>query len=246
MRKAFAMGFVFAALLTIGVPAQATNLVLNGSFEINGGNGQINGSTTLADWTVPGTANTSYTFLYAPGTADTTGAYTPEFGQQILLWGPNDGSNNGLTPISPDGGYFVGQDSDFQQSPIQQTINGLTAGDTYQVGFWWAAAQQYGFTGPTVSQWQVSFGSQTQTTAAFDLPSQAFSGWMYQTFNFTADGPSDLLSFFALGSPQGPPPFALLDGVSVTPTPEPGTLPLLLTGLMSGLGVLRSKKWLKR
>jgi hypothetical protein len=29
-------------------------------------------------------------------------------------------------------------------------------------------------------------------------------------------------------------------------TPEPATLPLLLTGLMGGLGVLRSKKWLRR
>jgi hypothetical protein len=56
-----------------------------------------------------------------------------------------------------------------------------------------------------------------------------------------------VLSFLAYGNVQVP-PFALLDGVSMTPTPtpEPGTLPLLFTGLMGGLTVLRSRKRLKR
>jgi hypothetical protein len=54
-----------------------------------------------------------------------------------------------------------------------------------------------------------------------------------------------LLSFLAYGSPQVP-PFALLDGVSLTATPEPETLPLLLTGLVAGAGLLKSRKWLRR
>jgi len=239
LRKAALIGASAVALLMLATPAQA-DLITNGSFESNGGNGQLGFNTSATDWSISG----GYTFLYAPGTADTTGA-NGEFGN-VGLWGPGNGVSNGLPATSPDGGYYIAQDSDFQQAAITQTINGLTAGDTYAVGFWWAAAQQSGFTGPTVSQWQVSFGSETQTTTAIDLPSQGFSGWQYQTFDFTADGTSDLLSFFATGSPQGPPHFALLDGVSVNPTPEPGTLPLLFTGLMGGLGVLRSRKWLKR
>jgi hypothetical protein len=152
---------------------------------------------------------------------------------------------NGLPASSPDGGYFIGQDSDFQVQPLQQTITGLTAGDTYQVGFWWGAAQQSGFYGPTADLWNVSLGSSTQTTSTINLPSQGFSGWQYQTFDLTADGSSDVLQFLAGGYPQGPPPFILLDGVSLTPTPEPGTLPLLFTGLLGGLGLLRSRQWRK-
>jgi hypothetical protein len=36
---------------------------------------------------------------------------------------------------------------------------------------------------------------------------------MSATFNFTADGATDMLNFLALGGPDGLPPFVLLDGV---------------------------------
>jgi hypothetical protein len=50
----------------------------------------------------------------------------------------------------------------------------------------------------------------------------------YQTFTFTANGASDVLSFLAQGTPGGEPPFALLDGVTLnSATPEPGTLTLI-------------------
>jgi hypothetical protein len=100
-----------------------------------------------------------YTFLFAPGTADTTGT-TGEFGG-LTLYGPGKGSANGLPATSPAGGYYIASDADFQQASISQTISGLTVGDTYMVGFWWAGAQQFGFTGPTQEQWEVSLGSQT-------------------------------------------------------------------------------------
>jgi hypothetical protein len=79
--------------------------------------------------------------------------------------------------------------------------------------------------------------------------SHDFTGWYSETFDYTATSTTEVLSFMADGTPNGEPPFALLDGVSlnnVTPAPEPGTLPLLFTGLMGGLGILRSRKWLKR
>jgi hypothetical protein len=243
LRKAVAIGFGCAALLMFASQAQATSFT-NGSFETNTGAGQlgIGGGTTAAGWSVP---SGGYVFLFAPGTADTTGAYTPEFNANLSLWGPNNGSANGLPASSPDGGYFIGMDSDFQSQPLQQTITGLTVGQTYQVGFWWAAAQQYGFNGETQENWTVSLGSESDTTATINLPSHGFNNWQYQTYDFTADSTSDVLSFIAGGSPGGPPPFSLLDGVSFSPVPEPGTLPLIFTGLMGGLTVLRSKKWRK-
>jgi hypothetical protein len=139
---------VFA--LIVGVPGLAlADLVTNGNFESNGGNGQVGYNTFVTDWSIT-TPPGSYTFLFAPGTADTTGA-NGEYGG-TALWGPGNGVANGLPATGPVGGYFVAQDSAFQQGTLSQTINGLTAGQTYQVGFWWAAAQQEGFTGATESQ----------------------------------------------------------------------------------------------
>jgi hypothetical protein len=54
------------------------------------------------------------------------------------------------------------------------------------------------------------------------MPIMASPAGEYQTMNFTADNTSDLLSFFAVGTPNGEPPFVLLDGVSLNAdTPEP-------------------------
>ena len=231
--------------LTISVPAFANNLVTNGSFEVNGGGGQINFNTSATGWTVPGTANSSYTFLYGPGTADTTTGVPGVYGNNAL-WGPGNGSANGFPSTSPDGGYFIAQDSDFQKSPIQQTISGLTPGNSYTVSFYWAAAQQYGFNGPNQSQWQVTLGGTTQSTAFASISSHGFQDWTYQSFTYTATSSSELLSFFANGSPAVP-PFALLDGVSLNAsTPEPGTMTLMASGLLGVVGFARRYQLKKR
>ena len=230
-------------VLTISLPGFASNLVVNGSFETNGGNGQVNYTTTLSGWSLN---NPSYTFVFGPGTADTTGA-NGQYGF-LALWGPGNGSANGLPATSPDGGYYIAQDSDFQQNAIYQTINGLTAGQSYTVSFWWAAAQQYTFNGPNQSQWQVSLGTQTQSTAFASIPSHGFSGWMYQSFTYTATSSSEVLSFFANGSPPVP-PFALLDGVTLnanSSVPEPGTITLMASGLMGAIGAVRRYQMKKR
>jgi hypothetical protein len=231
-----------ALALAISAPSGAqANLVLNGDFEeTTNGPGQFNGYTTATHWTTPGY---NYGFIFAPGTADGPGS--PLYpGVNLELWGPKNLSNNGLTDTSPALGNFASTDGAFASRTIQQTIYGLTKNDHYAVGFWWAGAQQYSFTGETTEQWQVSFGAQTQSTPVVTNLSHGFTGWMYQEFNFTADSTSVVLSFLGLGTPTGLPPFVLLDGVSVTPTPEPSTL--LCAGIsLIWLGALRLRRYAK-
>jgi hypothetical protein len=227
------------------MPAFATSLVTNGSFESNGGNGQLGFNTVATDWSVPPIPR-SYTFVFTPGTADTSGA-TGEYGF-FALWGPGNGAPNGLPATSPDGGDYIAQDADFQQGAISQTIHGLTPGAQYTVGFWWGAAQQESFDGATHSEWQVSLGSQMQSTGPVTIPNHGFSGWMHQTLTFTANNTSELLSFFAAGAPPVP-PFALLDGVTLNggvATPEPDTLVLMGTGLAGFIGFARRHHVKKR
>ncbi len=242
LHKAALIGFSAVALSTFAISAQAS-LVFNGSFEeTTSGAGQMDYNTNATDW-----ATTGYNFIFSSGSADTTGV-TGQYGN-LQLWGPGNGSANGLPASSPDGGNYIGADGAFDAGAITQTITGLAVGDEYTVGFWWAAAQQYTFSGATTELWQVSLGSQEQSTTVWDNPSHGFSGWMYQTFNYTASSTSEVLSFLAVGTPTSPsePPFVLLDGVSLEASPEPGTFVLMLGGLgLVSLGVVRSKKRSKR
>jgi hypothetical protein len=215
-----------SALAALAAPARAgIQLVTNGDFDntTNGG-GQLGYNTNATGWTTDG-----YNFLFTPGSADTTGVDGKD--GALELWGPNDGSSNGLPATGPSGGNFVAADGAFEVGAIQQTIDGLTPGEQYTLTFNWAGAQQEGFNGATTEQWQVSLGSETQDTIVVDNPNHGFSGWMSETMYFTADSASEVLSFLAVGTPNGEPPFALLDGVSMEAgTPEPGTLVLFLGG----------------
>jgi hypothetical protein len=145
---------------------------------------------------------------------------------------------------SPDGGNYVAMDGAYDAGPLSQAISGLTVGDTYSVSFYWAGAQQYTFDGANTEQVEVSLGSQTQSTAVYDNTSHGFSGWMTQTFDFTATATSETLSFLAIGTPISPsvPPFALLDGVSMTQVPEPASLALLGIGVMGVCGVVGRRR----
>jgi hypothetical protein len=226
LRKAAVAGLAAMALAALAISARA-DLVTNGSFEeTTNGSGEFDSFTTPTGW-----ASTGYNFIFASGTADTTGSYTPQYTEYLTLWGPNDGSVNGLPASSPDGGNFVAADGAFETGAISQTINGLSSGDTYAVGFWWAGAQQHGYNGATTEQWKVSLGSQTQSTPVMDNVSHGFTGWTYQTLDFTANSTSEVLSFLAAGTPNGVPPFSLLDGVSVNAIPEPTSATLMLIGL---------------
>ena len=200
--------WILFGLLTLGMagawaPAQAgSNLVVNGDFEQTSltTSSQIN-TTNVTGWSTSG-----YNFLYFPGQADTTGAQTVQYGCCTKLWGPGDGSNNGLTPTSPTGGNFVGADGAFSVGAITQTVTGLTIGTNYTLSFWWAAGQQQGYTGATTEAWNVSFGSQNYSTVTVTTPSMGFTPWRMDTVVFQATATSQVLSFLAAGTPGRPAP----------------------------------------
>ena len=143
----------------------------------------------------------------------------------------------------PDGGNFVALDGAANyRSAIMQTINNLTVGDTYYVTFFQAAAQQKGSSGATSEQFAVSLGGATDYSTIMNDTQGGFVPWEKQTLAFVATSSSEVLSFLALGLPNGEPPVVLLDGVSMS-VPEPGTIAMLGAGL---LGLVMARKRLRR
>jgi hypothetical protein len=237
------------AIATGITSAHATNLVVNGSFSlvsVPGLSTQIGThGQTVTGWTSNNFAFgvNGFNFVFAPGAADTTGATSQSSGT-IKLWGPNDGSANGMPATSPDGGNYLGLDGVFRPGSLTQTINGLIVGQKYNLSFYWAGAQQRPFTGVTTEGFQVGLGSSFQTTSIVTDPSHGFTGWQLTTMTFTATNTSEVLSFLALGTPKGVPPFSVLDGVSLdlqTPIPEPASLGLVLTGIVGAGGLIRRR-----
>lgn len=213
-------------------PAHATPVIINGNFETLSPSdtgstefGTLYGGQVVTGWTTSG-----YNFLFKSGTADTTGAAN-EFGQQLMLWGPGNGSANGLTASSPDGGNFIGADGVFGQAAIQQTIDNLDVNSVASITFDWAGAQQYNFDGNTTEAWQVTLGDETHTTPVVSNVNHGFTGWQQTTLSFVVTSATEVLSFLALGTPAGEPPLSLLDGVSLTEVPEPTSLAIMGTGL---------------
>jgi hypothetical protein len=226
---------VFASL-GAAPAAHGSNLVLNGDFEqLTGGANQFigYGVSELLGWTY-GAAPFPNAAVYAPGGAQGMGAKQGSFGY-YPLFGPGSGYNNGYVD-SPLGGNFLADDGeDTYTSAISQTISGLTIGHQYKLSFVWAGSQfedpsSAAYQGTVTSDWQVSLGSQTFTTNVASYAGQGFTGWMAQSFTYTATSTSEVLSFLAQGTPNGVPPTALLDGVSLTAVPEPSTWAMMLAG----------------
>ena len=200
------------------------NLVTNGGFEFYTGSAPKNFSSVVlpTDWSTGG-----YVFVDAPGTAD------DPFAPGIPVYGP-------FPATSPQGGNFIESDgSSGLAFPINQTINGLNVGQSYNLSFYQAAGQQVNDVGATTEQWQVSLGSQTQFSSLMSIPQGGIWPWTSQSMTFTAASPSEVLSFLAIGS-GGVPPIVFLDGVDMesnVPEPSAGLL-IAGVGTMIALGRL--------
>jgi hypothetical protein len=247
LRKAALFGAAVAAFGTFAVSANADpiyNLVQNNNFDLStNGDGQLGYNTDATDWTTSG-----YNFLFSTngggGTdADTTGV-TGAAGN-LQLWGTDNGGADPLTPV-PDGGSFIAADGAYDVGSIDQTVNNLLVGESYTLGFYWGGAQQKGFDGATTEGWDVTLGGVEHDTAVINNDNHGFTGWQYQTFSFTATSSSEVLSFLAVGTPNGEPPFALLADVSLS-TPEPASMTLMLGfAMVTGAAAFLRKNKLKK
>jgi hypothetical protein len=251
-------GLVIAvlALALVASDSAKADLITNGGFETttNGVNkvlpASFGGSTQPTGWTVGSAPVFTFSYLYGPGGADATGATGTGIPNSlpIYLWGPNNpspNSLNGLPATSPAGGNFLALDSDPSfASPISQSISGLTPGVKYDLGFWTAGAQFRdgtggAFNGATVGRLDVSLDGDHQLSPLTSIGSHGFSGWQHIDMIFTANSPTETLTFLATGGSPGLPPAALLDGVTLNPVgvPEPSSLLLTVLGLL-GLGIV--------
>jgi len=215
----------------------------------------LNYTTTISGWTAAGDGNNNYDFIFSGSTADSVGANGID--GNVSLWGPHTpvGSNPTTGPVnnglmdSPNGGNFLGIDPNYTprlgnstfQNSVSQSLTGLTAGASYTLSFYWAAAQQSGFTGATTEWWDFGMGAGSTvntslSTTTIDNPSQGFSGWKLVSLNITPTSSTELLTFLAGGTGgSGEPPFDLLDGVSLTRNTVPDSSS---TAGLLGLGVV--------
>lgn len=208
------------------------NLVTNGSFELTTATTTISFiSTSVSSW-----SNSDIGELLVMPSWYTNGYLVPGVGVA-----------GALPQTSPDGGNFVFSDGDYHNSPITQTINGLTPGNFYKLSFYQALIQdteQYvTIPGPVSGRWQVSLGSNTQLSAFMtgDGSTLTFSPWALQTMTFKAQSATETLSFLSVGA--GDPPLVGLDGINLMPVPEPDEILLMsLGGLFLATRFFRLKK----
>ena len=215
--------------LSAATTVQAAPIITNGDFSTStySANSQFGpgfGGQGVTGWT----GNNGYDIYFTSPSAATTQSAASQYpGNNEKLW---------AVTSSPTGGAFVALDGETAgagSGGISQTVTGFTAGTIYAVTFSWGAGQLQSRTGATTESLDVSLGSQTDVTNVLSDPSKGFTGWVTTTLNFTATATSEVLSFLSVGTPNGLPPIAVLDGVSiaavppVSAVPEPASLALM-------------------
>ncbi|MFZ1086127.1 MAG: DUF642 domain-containing protein [Terracidiphilus sp.] len=118
-----------------------------------------------------------------------------------------------------------------ETASISQTVS-LVAGDQYNLTYYVEQRPGYGVDPVTVSVG----GTQTNYIA------NPTADWTLYTDTFTAASTSELLEFSTTEPIYGGDNDAGLDDVSITPTPEPGTMTLLGSGLL-GLAVIVKRRF---
>ena len=214
--------------LTSAAHAGNINLVTNGDFLSYSGHtiaagekGQLS-SHVPTGWSIDNSVQ--YSALDTPGSATSSqGGYA--------VYGPF------ADPAAPYTGNYIQMDGDSHYGKaLSQQINGLTVGHQYTLTFQQAAGQQTTFNGPTTEKWSVSFGGDTQDSDKYSLASHGVGDWMLQSMTFTASSVSEVLSFLAVGTPDGVPPTVFLADVNLNDTtpsavPEPSSVVTLLIGV---------------
>jgi len=231
------------SISSIAVSSNA-NLVTNGSFEATSAFPATDNYIPVTGATViPGWASSYYggeAVVRPKWLADGCVFCSPNF-QEFTFSGP-------LPASSPDGGNFIFSDANFLNSPITQTISGLTINKVYNLKFYQALSQPLfaspglGTPGAISAEWSVSFfGTQSGGILTANGATGSISPWSLQSLNFTATATSGVLSFLAIGG--GDPPTIMLDGVSLQAVPEPGTWLMMLVGFLAVGGVYRRNRW---
>ncbi len=250
------MGGLLAVFVFCAVPARA-NLVSNGSF--TGCNGSLVGGCSASNFAI-GTSSSGTVYNLTNWSltnlnnlkciaVQTGGTYTNNF---LCGSGWTGGTTNlqmyVLPGASPNGGNYLMSDGDpLYSGTLYQTIAGLTIGKQYTLSFYQTAGQQKGNVGNSTDYWKVTmssgaasagtiyntFGSTAQNGIAVTSASLTAIPWQQISYTFTASATSEVLNFLAVGQ-SGVPPYLFLDGVNLDlATPEPGTLSLLLVGLLA-------------
>jgi len=245
---------LFALVATVASPANATldpahQFVTNGGFEqLTNGYGQVGYNTNLVGWTSTPLNGNSDNYSFVMNATNAQSGVNGQYGA-LSIYGPANGTANGLT-ASPTGGNFYAGDGAYEVGQLSQTLTGLIVGQSYQLTFNYAGAQQTGFDGATTESWYYGLASQSQQqTAVLNNVNHGFTGWQSATYNFVATQASDTLYFMAQGTPSGQPPFSLLDSVSlvgaygtVSAAPDPSTWMLMLVGFgLVGYGLRRRR-----
>jgi len=160
--------------------------------------------------------------------------------------GPPYVVNNDTFGNTPYGNQFLalGGIEDNAHSWVEQTVSGFTVGGTYDLT--WAQSSEY----TSADQLHVSFtaGSltpdQTFTSVPYPGGTLFWYTWQNMSMKFVPDATS--VTFHFQGVPNSGSYEVGVDNFQVTlvaaPTPEPGTLMLLGTGLVSICGGLRRRR----
>ncbi len=220
--KTTTMALLASAVLALAMPARASNLITNGSFEVgtpsdnpydSSANSQqlLSGDTTsLSGWTVTGAASSDIAWI---GSSNTYGVTASQGSDFLDLTGWQWGGAGG--------------------KGVMQTIS-TVAGQQYTLSFDLGNSISYNYGGTNALS--VQAGSLSQVVSS--VGTQSVNAWDHYTLSFVAQSASTAVSFTGVQATY----YIGLDNVSVTAVPEPETFALLLAGLGVVGAVARRRK----